>query len=162
MTVIQQYCQLRKRHTQTRRAALVACMGKWETYTELQLAKTTEERQLLGDLRINWKIILKCIFKTYGVTEWVLDPHVLKTGQRTFSFHKIDIFRNSTDKINLSFFVKLRLAHIWALLLHAATSPVNPLKTKYKVSCLYSSSSSPYRAVNTLPLGYTNQSVNAV
>jgi len=68
MHVIQQYYQLRKRHTQARRAARVACTGKWETNTELQLAKTTEERQLLGDLRISWKIILKCIFKTYDVT----------------------------------------------------------------------------------------------
>jgi len=67
MNVLQQYYQLRKRHTQTRKAALVECMGKWKTHTELQLAKTTEDRQLLGDSRINWKIILKCIFKTYGV-----------------------------------------------------------------------------------------------
>jgi len=71
MNVIQQYYQLRKRHTQTRRAALVASMGKRETHTELQLAKTTEERQLLGDTRINLKIILKYIVKTYGVTGWV-------------------------------------------------------------------------------------------
>jgi len=156
--VIQQYYQLGKRHTQKRRAERVACTGKWETHTittgksyggEATLRRPTRK------LENNIKMYLQDVWRD-GV-----DSGFTRSKDRTKNLQlpqKSTYFETQHIKQMfhfLSSFVSTNSAT-------AATAPINPLKTKYKASCLYNYSFSPYRAVNTPRLGYKYQPVNAV